>query len=80
MFGTAVPDIERGQMADIKPYFWQTDTAIALNSWCYTENNDFRPAGDIICDLVDIVSKNGALLLNVGPKADGTISGEDTAG
>lgn len=45
MFGTAVPDIERGQMADIKPYFWQTDTAIALNSWCYTENNDFRPAG-----------------------------------
>ena len=79
MFGTAVPDIERGQMADIKPYFWQTDTAIALNSWCYTENNDFGPAGDIICDLGDIVSKNGALLLNVGPKADGTISGEDTA-
>lgn len=79
MFGTAVPDIERGQMADIKPYFWQTDTAIALNSWCYTENNDFRPAVDIICDLVDIVSKNGALLLNVGPKADGTISDEDTA-
>ena len=79
LFGTAVPDIERGQMADIKPYFWQTDTAIALNSWCYTENNDFRPAADILCDLVDIVSKNGCLLLNVGPKADGTISDEDTA-
>lgn len=79
LFGTAVPDIERGQMADIKPYFWQTDTAIALNSWCYTENNDFRPAEDILCDLVDIVSKNGCLLLNVGPKADGTISDEDLA-
>lgn len=79
LFGCAVPDIERGQMADGKPYFWQTDTAIALNSWCYTENNDFRPAMDIVCDLVDIVSKNGCLLLNVGPKADGTISGEDTA-
>lgn len=79
IFGSAVPDIERGQMADIKPYFWQTDTAIALNSWCYTENNDFRPAMDIVCDLVDIVSKNGCLLLNVGPKADGTISEEDTA-
>lgn len=78
LFGSAVPDIERGQMADIKPYFWQTDTAIALNSWCYTENNDFRPAMDIVCDLVDIVSKNGCLLLNVGPKADGTISEEDT--
>lgn len=78
-FGTAVPDVERGQFADVKPYFWQTDTAIALNSWCYTENNQFRPARDIICDLVDIVSKNGCLLLNVGPKADGTISDQDRA-
>lgn len=78
LFGTAVLDIERGQMADIKPYFWQTDTAVALNSWGYTEGNQFRPAGDIIQDLVDIVSKNGCLLLNVGPKSDGTISQEDT--
>ncbi len=77
LFGTAVPDIERGQMAECKPYFWQTDTAIALNSWCYTEHNDFRPAEDILCDLCDIVSKNGTLLLNVGPKADGAISEED---
>ena len=79
LFGTAVPDVERGQFADIKPYFWQTDTAIALNSWGYTEHNDFRPAEDIICDLVDIVSKNGCLLLNVGPKPDGTITQEDKA-
>lgn len=79
MFGTAVPDIERGQMADIKPYFWQTDTAVALNSWCYTENNSYRPPEDLICDLCDIVSKNGTLLLNVGPKADGTIGPEDRA-
>ena len=77
--GTGVPAIERGQMAETKAYFWQTDTAIALNSWCYTENNDFRPAQDILCDLVDIVSKNGTLLLNVGPKADGTIYAEDRA-
>ncbi len=79
LFGTALPDVERGQFADVKPYAWQTDTAIALNSWCYTENNHFRPAVDLIRDLVDIVSKNGCLLLNVGPKADGTISEEDTA-
>ncbi len=79
LFGTAVPDVERGQFGDVKPYFWQTDTAIALNSWGYTSSNDFRPAEDIICDLVDIVSKNGCLLLNVGPKPDGTITEEDTA-
>ena len=78
-FGCAVPDMERGQFADVKPFFWQTDTAITLNSWGYTKNNNFRPAEDIICDLVDIVSKNGCLLLNVGPKPDGTISEEDKA-
>lgn len=78
LFGTAVPDVERGQFADVKPYVWQTDTAIALNSWGYTENNDYRGARELICDLVDIVSKNGRLLLNVGPKADGTISEEET--
>ena len=79
MFGAAVPDVERGQFAEIKPFFWQTDTAIATNSWCYTEGNNFKAAKGLICDLVDIVSKNGTLLLNVGPKSDGTISDEDTA-
>ena len=79
LFGTAVPDVERGQFADVKPYYWQTDTSIALNSWCYTENNNFRSPVDLVCDLVDIVSKNGNLLLNVGPKADGTICDEDAA-
>lgn len=77
MFGSAVVDIERGQFADAKPYFWQTDTSVARNSWCYTENNDYKSAGEIICDLVDVVSKNGTMLLNIGPKADGTIPDED---
>lgn len=77
MFGTAVPDVERGQFAERKPFFWQTDTSVALNSWCYTENNTYRQAEDLVCDLVDIVSKNGCMLLNIGPKADGTIPAED---
>lgn len=77
MFGTAVVDLERGQFAKAQPFHWQTDTAIARNSWCYTENNEFKEAGDIIRSLADIVSKNGCLLLNVGPKADGSISEED---
>lgn len=76
-FGAAVPDIERGQFAQPKPYIWQTDTAVANNSWCYTEGNEYKTAEQIICDLVDIVCKNGRLLLNIGPKADGTIPEED---
>ena len=77
MFQSAVPDIERGKFADIKPYIWQTDTAVALNSWCYTENNTYKRPQAIIRDLIDIVSKNGRMLLNIGPKADGTIPKED---
>jgi len=76
-FGTAIVDIERGQFADSKPYYWQTDTAVARNSWCYTTTNDYKNANEIICQLVDIVSKNGTLLLNIGPKGDGTIPQED---
>ena len=77
LFGTALPDVERGQFADVKPWYWQTDTAIARNSWCYTEGNVFKSAAELVCNLVDAVSKNGCLLLNVGPKSDGTISDED---
>ena len=77
VFGAAVPDVERGQFADLKAYDWQTDTAVALNSWGYTRNNRYRGAAGLVQDLVDIVSKNGRLLLNVGPRADGTIPDED---
>jgi alpha-L-fucosidase len=69
----AVLDIERGQLAEIRPFFWQTDTAISKNSWGYVSNQDYKTAGSIVGDLIDIVSKNGALLLNIGPRPDGTI-------
>ncbi len=69
----AVWDIERGQLADLRPRFWQTDTAVAKNSWGYTSNQEYKTVTSIIGDLVDIVSKNGALLLNIGPRPDGTI-------
>ena len=78
MFGSAVPDMERGHFAQVQPFFWQTCTAIARNSWCYTEQNEYKSPYGLVCDLIDVVSKNGTMLLNVGPKADGTISPEDT--
>ncbi len=69
----AVYDIERGQLSDLRPIFWQTDTAITKNSWGYVQEQDYKSAGSIVQDLIDIVSKNGALLLNIGPRPDGTI-------
>jgi alpha-L-fucosidase len=74
-----VLDIERGQLAEIRPHFWQTDTAVSRSSWGYTKNQDYKTVDSLIGDLVDIVSKNGALLLNVGPRADGVIPDEDRA-
>lgn len=71
--GAAVFDVERGQLAAIRPRFWQTDTSVAKTSWGYVEGQDYKTVGDLVGDLVDIVSKNGALLLNIGPRADGTI-------
>ena len=75
--GTAVYDVERGQLDDISPLFWQADTAVAKNSWGYVHNPDYKTAETLIGDLVDIVSKNGALLMNIGPRPDGAIPAED---
>jgi len=78
-YTSTVWDIERGQLSNSMTRLWQNDTSIAKNSWGYTENNDFKKASDLVADLVDIISKNGCLLLNVGPKADGTIVEEEAA-
>ena len=77
--GTTVFDIERGQLNHIREYFWQNDTSVSKNSWGYIRQHDYKPVQWIIQDLVDIVSKNGALLLNIGPKADGTLPEEEQA-
>jgi alpha-L-fucosidase len=72
----AVLDIERGKLEKTRDQFWQTDTSVSEKSWGYIENDKFRTPGSIIGDLVDIVSKNGSLLLNIGPRSDGTIPQE----
>ncbi len=68
-----VLDVERGQLSDIRPLYWQTDTSISNKSWGFIENDTYKSPEFIIHQLVDIVSKNGNLLLNIGPKSDGTI-------
>jgi len=68
-----VKDYERGRPTGISGQFWQCDTSIAHNSWGWIEGLVLRNAGEMIRELVDCVSKNGAYLLNIAPRADGTI-------
>ena len=72
-------DIERGHANQILPYTWQTDTCIG--NWHYDQRvldrHEYKSARTVIHTLVDIVSKNGNLLLNIPVRGDGTIDGEE---
>ena len=72
--GRWVEDLERGIMPKIEPYPWQTDTSIG--DWFYNRNWKFRPVTWVINTLVDNVSKNGNLLLNVVQRPDGSLDPE----
>jgi alpha-L-fucosidase len=58
---------------------WQSDTSVSIRSWGYVQDDSYRSAKSLVGDLIDIVSKNGNLLLNVGPRADGVIPEEARA-
>ncbi|MGN6400285.1 MAG: alpha-L-fucosidase [Flavisolibacter sp.] len=72
-------DIERGQSNVIEPNTWQTDTCIG--SWHYDkrifENHHYKTAKTVVHTLVDVVSKNGNLLLSIPVKGDGTIDSDE---
>jgi len=71
-----VSDVERGKVDVMRKYPWQTDTSVGKKSWGYIEGEENKTPEQIVHDLIDIVSKNGNLLLNIGPRPDGTISEE----
>ncbi|MFC4596872.1 alpha-L-fucosidase [Cohnella hongkongensis] len=77
--GTAVYDVERGQLEGIHPEVWQTCTSVGETAWCHIADHKYKTSTTLIGDLVDVVSKNGTLLLNIGPRADGTIPEEEQA-
>jgi len=72
--GVGVLDMERGVLPRIEELPWQTDTSIG--DWFYNPDWKYRPVSWTIHMLVDIVSKNGNLLLNVVQRPDGTIEAE----
>jgi alpha-L-fucosidase len=65
--------MERGGLGDIRPQPWQTDTSLSNGSWGYIEHDTYKSPEAVIHQLADVVSKNGNLLMNVGPRPDGTI-------
>lgn len=74
--GAGIFDLEVGKMDDLCQFVWLTDTSIDCvprGNWAYARSAAFKSPERLIHNLVDIVSKNGHLLLNVGPRADGTI-------
>ena len=68
-----VLDLERARLAGMRDLYWQTDTSVGFTSWGYVTNHRYKDVRLILTEFVDIVSKNGCLLLNIGPRADGTI-------
>lgn len=74
-----VVDFEKGRMDELTDYTWLTDDTISAGqwtktgSWSYTEELDIKSTKELLHTLIDIVSKNGNLLLNISPTADGII-------
>lgn len=74
-------NVERGFLADIHERPWQTATCIG--NWHYSrplyENNGYKSAKQVVQRLVDVVSKNGNLLLSIPVRGDGSIDEKEEA-
>jgi alpha-L-fucosidase len=69
----SLEDFEKGRQNAITKDFWLTDETVSVGSWSYTNDLGLKTANEIVDLLADIVSKNGALMLNVSPMANGLI-------
>jgi alpha-L-fucosidase len=69
--GKWAQDVERGVLDTVSDYPWQTDTSIG--DWYYRTGQKYKTANEVIQMLVDIVSKNGNLLINVVQTPEGDL-------
>ena len=75
--GSGVVDLELGRFDDLTYNDWITDTTVDDGSaWGYMSGAKYKTPRSLIHYLIDNVSKNGYMLLNVGPKLDGEIPEE----
>jgi alpha-L-fucosidase len=75
--GICVLDRERGLIEEIDPRPWQSDTC--LGQWHYKLGQKYKTPKQVVDQLVDIVSRNGNLMLNVPLPASGVPDGEELA-
>ena len=73
-YTVGILDIERGGQPDISPTPWQTDTC--AGGWFYNVRQRYKTPKHIMELLVNTVSKNGNLTLNIPQKPDGTLDDE----
>ena len=71
--GVSIEDFEKGRADRLTAECWLTDDTISRGSWSYTEGLEIKPTREVLHSLIDIVSKNGCMLLNISPMADGSI-------
>jgi len=72
--GVGIDDLELGQERDLTYHEWITDSSVDnQGAWGYVKGAGFKTTENLVANLVDRVSKNGYLLMNVGPRPDGTI-------
>ena len=72
--GVGVLDHERGGSRDKTVHLWQTDDSVSQQSWSWREGFEIRSTRSMLHQLIEIVSKNGVLLMNICPRGDGSIS------
>ena len=69
-------DIEQGGKRDVSDSVWLTDVTLSTKSWSHIKDQKYKPADLVIRNMIDVWSKNGVVLLNISPTADGEIPQE----
>ncbi len=73
----SVLDLEQGGKKDVSESVWMTDITVSdKGSWCYTNGQIYKSPELLLRNMIDVWSKNGVVLLNISPMADGTINKE----
>jgi alpha-L-fucosidase len=72
----SILDIEQGGKKDVSERVWLTDITLSNQSWSYVKGQTYKDPNLVLRNFIDVVSKNGVVLLNISPRADGSIPQE----